>query len=346
MDAESLERPALVVDGVGRWRLYLSCATTGTRHWRVELLEAASPDAFVTAGRRVVMPGDEHVAMKDPVILSDERGWRAWICCHPLDDPDATDRMWTEFATSDDGIDWTLHGPALQPTPGRWDQRGTRVTAIIERGDDRRRVLRRPRESLRRTGRSAPASRLGRPDHLEVVGDAPVAQAPAPTRRCATRASSTTAIAPPCTTRPAATTAATSCAGSGSRVSGQPPVAVTDNEPVAFDEDLAGRIRELIGGEKALSEKRMFGGLAFLIGGNMAISASGQGGLLVRVDPAKSDALAGGPHVEVAIMRGREMPGWLRVDAEGVKTKAQLQRWVDEGVAYARSLPGKPSGAR
>jgi hypothetical protein len=121
---------------------------------------------------------------------------------------------------------------------------------------------------------------------------------------------------------------------------------VTDNEPVAFDEDLAGRIRELIRGEKAVSEKRMFGGLAFLIGGNMAISASGQGGLLVRVDPVKSDTLAGGSHVEVAIMRGRAMPGWLRVDAEGVKTKPQLQRWVDEGAAYARSLPGKPSDTR
>ena len=89
MDAESLERPALVTDGGGQWRLYLSCATTATRHWRVELLQAASPDAFDTAGRRVVMPGDEHAAMKDPVVIRDERGWRAWICCHPLDDPDA-----------------------------------------------------------------------------------------------------------------------------------------------------------------------------------------------------------------------------------------------------------------
>lgn len=110
---------------------------------------------------------------------------------------------------------------------------------------------------------------------------------------------------------------------------------------MTFDEDLAGRIRELIGGEKALSEKRMFGGLAFLIGGNMAISASGQGGLLVRVDPAATERLRSGPHVEVAVMRGREMPGWLRVDAAGVKTTAQLQRWVDEGVTYARSLPAK-----
>jgi hypothetical protein len=179
MDAESLERPALVVDGAGRWRLYLSCATAGTRHWRVEVLQADSPAGFVPAGRRVVMPGDAHVAMKDPVIICDERGWRAWICSHPLDDPNATDRMWTEFATSDDGFDWKLHGPALQPIPGRWDQRGTRVTAIIERGDmilalyDGRADATENFEE--RTGIAA-----GRAEQLEVVGDAPVAQSPGP----------------------------------------------------------------------------------------------------------------------------------------------------------------------
>ena len=115
---------------------------------------------------------------------------------------------------------------------------------------------------------------------------------------------------------------------------------------MSFDEDLAARIREIIGGEADLTEKRMFGGLAFLIGGNMAISASGQGGVLVRVDPAKGVELAGRPHAQVAVMRGREMPGWLRVEADGVQSRAQLQRWVEEGVGYARSLPRKASGFR
>jgi TfoX/Sxy family transcriptional regulator of competence genes len=121
---------------------------------------------------------------------------------------------------------------------------------------------------------------------------------------------------------------------------------VTENVGVPFDEDLAVRIRELVGGEAGVTEKRMFGGLAFLIGGNMAISASGQGGVLVRVDPDKTVELAGRAHAQIAVMRGREMPGWLRVDADGLRTKPQLQRWVEEGVAYARSLPGKPSSAR
>jgi TfoX/Sxy family transcriptional regulator of competence genes len=110
---------------------------------------------------------------------------------------------------------------------------------------------------------------------------------------------------------------------------------------VAYDEDLANRIRELIAGERALTEKKMFGGLAFLIGGNMAVAASGQGGLMVRVDPEQGEALVKKPHAAPMVMRGREMTGWLRVDDEGIKTKQQLQAWVERGVAYARSLPPK-----
>jgi TfoX/Sxy family transcriptional regulator of competence genes len=110
---------------------------------------------------------------------------------------------------------------------------------------------------------------------------------------------------------------------------------------VAYDEELAERIRELVIGEPGLAEKRMFGGLAFLINGNMSVSASGQGGLLLRVDPAETDALLRRPHARPFEMRGRAMDGWLRVDPEGLRTKRELERWVSRGVAYARSLPSK-----
>jgi TfoX/Sxy family transcriptional regulator of competence genes len=110
---------------------------------------------------------------------------------------------------------------------------------------------------------------------------------------------------------------------------------------MAYDEDLANRIRELVLSEDAVREQRMFGGLAFLINGNMSVAASGQGGLMVRVDPAQTDALLRKPHARAFEMRGREMQGWLRVDAEGVRTKRQLETWVARGVGYARSLPPK-----
>jgi TfoX/Sxy family transcriptional regulator of competence genes len=110
---------------------------------------------------------------------------------------------------------------------------------------------------------------------------------------------------------------------------------------MAYDEDLAGRVRELIAVETGLAEKKMFGGLAFLVDGNMAVGVSGQGGLMVRVDPDETEALMARPHARPFEMRGREMKGWLRVDSEGVRTKRQLEPWVRRGVAYARSLPPK-----
>ena len=110
---------------------------------------------------------------------------------------------------------------------------------------------------------------------------------------------------------------------------------------MAYDEDLANRIRELVAGEADVTEQRMFGGLAFLIGGNMAVAASGQGGLMVRIDPDATDALVAESHARPFEMRGRPMQGWLRVDAEGVRTKRELERWVERGVACARSLPAK-----
>lgn len=110
---------------------------------------------------------------------------------------------------------------------------------------------------------------------------------------------------------------------------------------MAYDEDLADRIRELIGNQSGVTEKKMFGGLAFLIGGNMAVAASGQGGVMVRVDPAQSDKLVASTNARTAEMRGRPMPGWLRVADEHLRTKRQLAKWVQLGTAYARSLPAK-----
>jgi len=110
---------------------------------------------------------------------------------------------------------------------------------------------------------------------------------------------------------------------------------------MAYDEDLANRIRELLGSEKGIEEKRMFGGLAFLVDGNMSVAASGQGGLLVRVPPDDTDTLLQRAHVSPMVMSGREARGWLRVEANGVQTKRQLQSWVTKGVGYARSLPPK-----
>jgi TfoX/Sxy family transcriptional regulator of competence genes len=110
---------------------------------------------------------------------------------------------------------------------------------------------------------------------------------------------------------------------------------------MAYDEDLAQRIRELLATQRGVTEKKMFGGLAFLVGGNMAVAASGQGGLMVRCDPAETDALLKSGRARTMEMRGRAMAGWLRVDSADVRTKAQLGRWVDMGTTYARSLPGK-----
>ncbi|HEX8975009.1 MAG TPA: TfoX/Sxy family protein [Solirubrobacteraceae bacterium] len=112
---------------------------------------------------------------------------------------------------------------------------------------------------------------------------------------------------------------------------------------MAYDQDLAHRIRELIAEQEGVTEKKMFGGLAFLINGNMSVAASGQGGLLVRVEPAETAALSQRAHTDPFVMRGRAMEGWLRVTADGVRTKPELQEWVTRGVGYARSLT--PKGA-
>jgi TfoX-like protein len=110
---------------------------------------------------------------------------------------------------------------------------------------------------------------------------------------------------------------------------------------MAYDEETANRIREVVQHESGLSEMRMFGGLAFLINGNMAVAASGKGGLLLRCAPEQTAALIAEPHVGRFEMRGREMAGWLRVDQSAIKSDAALRRWVDVGLGYAASLPPK-----
>jgi TfoX/Sxy family transcriptional regulator of competence genes len=112
---------------------------------------------------------------------------------------------------------------------------------------------------------------------------------------------------------------------------------------VAYDEDLANRIRELMADVEGVTEMKMFGGLAFLVHGNMSVSASGQGGLLLRIDPGETDRLAAEPHAARFEMRGRQMDGWLRVAPEGLVRPRDLKRWVECGVTHARSLPPKRS---
>jgi hypothetical protein len=110
---------------------------------------------------------------------------------------------------------------------------------------------------------------------------------------------------------------------------------------MTYDEELADRVRTAVEDEPGLSEKRMFGGLAFLIDGHMAVATSGKGGLLLRCDPAETDALVDPPHIGRFVMRGREMNGWLRVDPEAVANDDALRRWIGRGVTYARQLPPK-----
>ena len=129
--AESLERPALVRTPEGAWRLYVSCALPGTKGWRVDLLEAASVEQLGEAAAQPVLPCTATAAVKDPVVRLVGDRWHLWASVHPLDDPDATDRMTTEHATSADGREWTWHGTALAGTPGTWDARGVRFATVL-----------------------------------------------------------------------------------------------------------------------------------------------------------------------------------------------------------------------
>jgi len=133
--AESLERPALVRTPDGRWRLYVSAATPGTKHWRVELIEADTPQGLAAATPRTVLAGDDASGVKDPVLHHDEHGWHLWASVHPLESWDDADRMSTEYYTSPDGVRWTWRRTALAGRPGEWDARGVRVSSVAVDGD-------------------------------------------------------------------------------------------------------------------------------------------------------------------------------------------------------------------
>jgi hypothetical protein len=132
--AMSMERPAVVRTDEGTWRLYTCCATPGSKHWWIDVLEADDPAGFADAEPRTVFPGDERVGVKDPLVRRIEGGWEAWICCHPLDEPDEEDRMTTAYATSEDGLAWQWHGTVLAPRSGTWDARGARLTTVLPDG--------------------------------------------------------------------------------------------------------------------------------------------------------------------------------------------------------------------
>jgi hypothetical protein len=134
-DAASLERPALVRTDDGRWRLYVSCATPDSKHWRVDLLEASCPEELPLAEPVTVLAGDSHCAVKDPVLLLHGGRWHLWASVHPTEVWDEADRMTTDYATSPDGIAWTWHGTVLAGRPGEWDARGVRVSSVHVHGD-------------------------------------------------------------------------------------------------------------------------------------------------------------------------------------------------------------------
>lgn len=180
MEAESLERPTLIRTPEGKWRLYLSCATTGTKHWRVELIEADDPSKFTAKDRRVVMPGNEKWGVKDTVIQLQGGVWHCWATMHPLGIAGAEDRMVSDYATSTDGAEWQWQGTCLAPSnDSTWDSRGRRITAvhfapegIIAFYDGRASSLENYDE---RTGVATGSS----PDHFESISlDGPVGQSP------------------------------------------------------------------------------------------------------------------------------------------------------------------------
>jgi hypothetical protein len=174
--AASFERPVLLRRPDGGWRLYLSCATPGSKHWWIEALDADRPEDLASGVRHRVLPGDPTWAVKDPVVLVDDRGWRMWVCCHPLADAGQEDRMVTRLATSDDGLAWTDRGTVLRGRAATWDSRGARVTAVL--AEEPLTVLYDGRDSAAANWFEQTGLAREQDGVLVAVGDSPVAWSP------------------------------------------------------------------------------------------------------------------------------------------------------------------------
>ena len=171
--AMSMERPAIVRTDEGRWRLYVCSATPESKHWWISVLEADEPERLADADDQAVFPGDDTVAVKDPIVRRADGGWEAWICCHPLDEPDEEDRMTSAYATSADGLAWDWHGTVLAPRPETWDARGARLTAVL--ADGRAAYDGRATKEENWFERTGLARRVG--GRFEQIGDRPVSDA-------------------------------------------------------------------------------------------------------------------------------------------------------------------------
>ena len=167
-----MERPALVALPDGTWRIYVSCATPDSDHWRVDAVDADEPANFTADSARTVLTGDPaSLAVKDPVVKVIDGHWHMWLCCHPLDQPDATDRMTTTYGTSRDGLQWDLGRTALAGIDGRWDQRGARIADVLHRGG-RWLAYYDGRASKEENAEERTGIAIGdRPDHLEADGE-------------------------------------------------------------------------------------------------------------------------------------------------------------------------------
>lgn len=174
--AESFERPVLMPLPDGGWRLYVSCATPGSKHWWIEAVDALEPSRLAWGRRRVVLPGDARTAVKDPVIVRRGDEWRAWVCCHPLDEPGHEDRMSTRLATSSDGLSWTWGREVLTGRADSWDARGARVTAVLS--EDPLTVLYDGRATARANWFETTGLAVERGHRLVPVGEYPLAVSP------------------------------------------------------------------------------------------------------------------------------------------------------------------------